>query len=281
MSPTLGEAQAFGRAELAESDSPDVDVQILLCFVLECSPVRLMTASEATLTEPQWQQYSALIQRRKQGEPVAHIIGSRGFWSLDLAVDASTLIPRPDTELLVSLVLSKLKPGMRIVDLGTGTGAIALSLAAERPDISVMATDLQAAALRLAERNRLSHDLKNVSLVQMAWLGGFQSQVFDLIVSNPPYIERTDPHLTRGDVRFEPLTALVSGEDGLDDIRQIVSQARRCLKPGGWLLLEHGYDQSERVQNLFRDAGFEQVTAHQDFGGQDRAVMGQLTEFSG
>jgi release factor glutamine methyltransferase len=133
----------------------------------------------------------------------------------------------------------------------------------------------------LAERNRLSHDLKNVSLVQMAWLGGFQSQVFDLIVSNPPYIERTDPHLTRGDVRFEPLTALVSGEDGLDDIRQIVSQARRCLKPGGWLLLEHGYDQSERVQNLFRDAGFEQVTAHQDFGGQDRAVMGQLTEFSG
>lgn len=281
MSPTLGEAQAFGRAELAESDSSDVDVQILLCFVLECSPVRLMTASEATLTEPQWQQYSALIQRRKQGEPVAHIIGSRGFWSLDLAVDASTLIPRPDTELLVSLVLSKLKPGMCIVDLGTGTGAIALSLAAERPDISVMATDLQAAALRLAERNRLSHDLKNVSLVQMAWLGGFQSQVFDLIVSNPPYIERTDPHLTRGDVRFEPLTALVSGEDGLDDIRQIVSQARRCLKPGGWLLLEHGYDQSERVQNLFRDAGFEQVTAHQDFGGQDRAVMGQLTEFSG
>jgi release factor glutamine methyltransferase len=281
MSPTLGEAQAFGRAELAESDSPDVDVQILLCFVLECSPVRLMTASEASLTEPQWQQYSALIQRRKQGEPVAHIIGSRGFWSLDLAVDASTLIPRPDTELLVSLVLSKLKPGMRIVDLGTGTGAIALSLAAERPDISVIATDLQAAALRLAERNRLSHDLKNVSLVQMAWLGGFQSQVFDLIVSNPPYIERTDPHLTRGDVRFEPLTALVSGEDGLDDIRQIVSQARRCLKPGGWLLLEHGYDQSERVQNLFRDAGFEQVTAHQDFGGQDRAVMGQLTELSG
>lgn len=276
MSPTLGEAQAFGRAELAESDSPDVDVQILLCFVLECSPVRLMTASEATLTEPQWQQFSALIERRKQGEPVAHIIGSRGFWSLDLAVDASTLIPRPDTELLVSLALSKLQPGMRIVDLGTGTGAIALSLAAEKPDITVIATDLQAAALRLAERNRLSHELGNVSLVQMAWLGGFQSQVFDLVVSNPPYIEQTDPHLTQGDVRFEPLTALVSGEDGLDDIRQIVKQARRCLKPGGWLLVEHGYDQSERVQALFHEAGFEQITAHQDFGGQDRVVMGQL-----
>lgn len=281
MSPTLGEAQAFGRAELAESDSPDVDVQILLCFVLECSPVRLMTASEASLTEAQWQQFSSLIQRRKQGEPVAHIIGSRGFWSLDFAVDASTLIPRPDTELLVSLALTKLKPEMRIVDLGTGTGAIALSLAAERPDITVIATDVQAAAISLAERNRLRHDLNNVSLLQMAWLGGFQSQVFDLIVSNPPYIERIDPHLAQGDVRFEPLTALVSGEDGLDDIRQIVSQARRCLKPGGWLLLEHGYDQSERVQNLLREAGFEQITAHQDFGGQDRAVMGQLYDFSG
>jgi release factor glutamine methyltransferase len=280
MSPTLGEAQAFGRAELAESDSPDVDVQILLCFVLECSPVRLMTASDASLTESQWQQFSALIECRKQGEPVAHIIGSRGFWSLDLAVDASTLIPRPDTELLVSLALPKLQPGMRVVDLGTGTGAIALSLAAEKPEILVMATDLQPAALRLAERNRLSHELNNVYLVQMTWLGGFKSQAFDLIVSNPPYIESTDPHLAQGDVRFEPLTALVSGEDGLDDIRQIVSQARRCLKPGGWLLVEHGYDQSERVQTLFGEAGFEQISAHQDFGGQDRAVMGQLDAFT-
>jgi release factor glutamine methyltransferase len=280
MSPTLGEAQAFGRAELAESDSPDVDVQILLCFVLECSPVRLMTASDASLTESQWQQFSALIECRKQGEPVAHIIGSRGFWSLDLAVDASTLIPRPDTELLVSLALPKLQPGMRVVDLGTGTGAIALSLAAEKPEILVIATDLQPAALRLAERNRLSHELNNVYLVQMTWLGGFKSQAFDLIVSNPPYIESTDPHLAQGDVRFEPLTALVSGEDGLDDIRQIVSQARRCLKPGGWLLVEHGYDQSERVQTLFDEAGFEQISAHQDFGGQDRAVMGQLGAFT-
>jgi release factor glutamine methyltransferase len=280
MSPTLGEAQAFGRAELAGTDSPDIDVQILLCFVLECSPVRLMTATEATLTEAQWQTFSQLIERRKQGEPVAHLTGSRGFWSLDLAVDASTLIPRPDTELLVSLALAKLKPGMCVADLGTGTGAIALSLAAERPDIHVIATDLQADALTLAERNRQRHELENVSLIRMAWLGGFQSQVFDLIVSNPPYIEVSDPHLSQGDVRFEPLSALVSGEDGLDDIRQIVTQARRCLKPDGWLLVEHGYDQSQRVQALFVEAGFEQVSAHQDFGGQDRAVMGQLRDIS-
>jgi release factor glutamine methyltransferase len=280
MSPTLGEAQAFGRAELAGTDSPDIDVQILLCFVLECSPVRLMTATGATLTEAQWQTFSQLIERRKQGEPVAHLTGSRGFWSLDLAVDASTLIPRPDTELLVSLALAKLKPDMCVADLGTGTGAIALSLAAERPDIHVIATDLQADALTLAERNRQRHELENVSLIRMAWLGGFQSQVFNLIVSNPPYIEVSDPHLSQGDVRFEPLSALVSGEDGLDDIRQIVSQARRCLKPDGWLLVEHGYDQSQRVQALFVEAGFEQVSAHQDFGGQDRAVMGQLRDIS-
>lgn len=280
MSPTLGEAQAFGRAELAGTDSPDVDVQVLLCHVLECSPVRLMTATDAVLTDSQWQIYSQLIERRKQGEPVAHLTGSRGFWSLDLAVDASTLIPRPDTELLVSLALAKLKPGMRVADLGTGTGAIALSLAAEHPDIRVIATDLQGAALKLAERNRRNHDLSNVSLAQMIWLGGFQSAVFDLIVSNPPYIESRDPHLSQGDVRFEPLSALVSGEDGLDDIRQIVSQARRCLRPNGWLLVEHGYDQSQRVCALFDDAGFEQVSAHQDFGGQDRAVMGQLPDLS-
>lgn len=277
---TIHDAQVYGRIELADSPSPDIDVQLLLCFVLECSPVRLITASEASLTELQWQHFSQLIERRKQGEPVAHIIGSRGFWSLDLAVDASTLIPRPDTELLVSLALSKLRRGMCIADLGTGTGAIALSLAAERSDIKVIATDLQPAAIRLAERNRHSHDLSNVSLVQMAWLGGFQPQVFDLIISNPPYIEQTDPHLSQGDVRFEPLTALISGKDGLDDIRQIVTQARRCLKPGGWLLVEHGYDQSERVQALFSEAGFDHITAHQDFGGQDRAVMAQLNELT-
>lgn len=277
MQPNVLEALAYGRSELKQGISPDIDTQFLLCHVLECHPTRLITSPEAELTAEQWQQFRHLISRRKQGEPVAHLTGNRGFWTLDLAVDASTLIPRPDTELLVSLALSKLNKGMRVADLGTGTGAIALSLAAERPDVRFVATDLQFAALRLAQKNAQKHTINNVTFMQMSWLRGIQPQSFDVIVSNPPYIELADPHLLQGDVRFEPLTALVSGEDGLDDLRLIVSQAKKALKPGGWLLVEHGHDQSQRVQSLFSDAGFEEISAHQDFGGQDRAVMGRLT----
>jgi len=277
MQPTVHEALAFGRAELSDSVSPDVDVQVLLCHVLQCNPTRLHVSPELELEQSQWQQFSLLVERRKQGEPVAHLTGNRGFWSLDLLVDNSTLIPRPDTELLVSLALSKIKPNITVIDLGTGTGAIALSLAAEKPDISVIATDFSFAAIQLAQKNAVRHQLDNVRFFTMSWLSAFKPASFDLIVSNPPYIERHDPHLSEGDVRFEPLSALVSGADGLADIRQIVLQAATCLKQNGWLLVEHGFDQSDRVQQLFADAGFEQISAHQDFGGQDRAVMGQLT----
>lgn len=277
MLPSIQEASAFGRTELSDSISPDVDVQVLLCYVLECSPTRLLTAPEAELTKEQWQQFVDLISRRKQGEPVAHLTGNRGFWTLDLAVDASTLIPRPDTELLVSLALSKIDPDMLVADLGTGTGAIALSLAAEKPDTFFIASDLQFAALQLAKKNVISHDLNNVALVQMSWLRGIKPRSFNVIISNPPYIREADPHLLEGDVRFEPRLALVSGPDGLEDIRLIAKQAAQSLKPGGWLLVEHGYDQSSQVQMIFAEAGFEDISAHQDFGGQDRAVMGQLT----
>lgn len=278
MLPTIQEARAYGLAELNGSLSPDVDVQYLLCHVLVCHPTRLMTSPEVELTDAQWQQFADLIARRKLGEPVAHLTGSRGFWSLELEVDNSTLIPRPDTELLVSLCLPKLQKGMTAADLGTGTGAIALSLASEKSGVQFVATDLQFAALKLAKKNAFKHDLNNVSFLQMSWLGGFQPGCFDLIVSNPPYIRTDDPHLLQGDVRFEPRSALVSGDDGLDDIRRITEQALICLKPGGWLLVEHGYDQSQQVQDCLRLAGFEQISAHQDFGGQNRAVMGQRPE---
>ncbi|WP_438971451.1 peptide chain release factor N(5)-glutamine methyltransferase [Methylophaga sp.] len=277
MRPTVLEALAFGRAELSPSISPDVDAQVMLCHVMQCNPTRLHVSPELELDDEQWQQFSHLIDRRKQGEPVAHLTGSRGFWTLDLLVDKSTLIPRPDTELLVSLALSKIQPQMNVIDLGTGTGAIALSLAAEKTSIQVTASDYSFAALQLAKKNARKHALDNVSFINMSWLAGFQPGSFDLVVSNPPYIEKLDPHLTQGDVRFEPVSALVSGEDGLDDIRQIVTQAAKCLKQHGWLLIEHGFDQSARVQQLFADAGFDKISAHQDFGGQDRAVMGQLT----
>jgi release factor glutamine methyltransferase len=276
MNYTLGLALEFGRECLAGSDGADIDARMLLCHVMQCSPTRLHSNPEMPMSPKQWQQYQQLIEARAAGRPVAHLTGVRGFWTLDLAVDDSTLIPRADTELLVSLALGKLQAGMQVADLGTGSGAIALALASERPDISVLATDFSFKALQLARRNAERHDIYNVRFLQMSWLRGFHERCFDFIVSNPPYIELSDAHLQRGDVRFEPRSALVSGEDGLDDIRQIVEQAGQHLKKGGWLLVEHGYDQSARVQSLFTAFGFEQVLAHQDFGGHDRAVMGQL-----
>ena len=277
MPVTLREALSFGRTELSASASPDVDVQVLLCHVMQCQPSFLHIEPDYQLTEGQWQQFAELIARRKHGHPVAYLTGMRGFWSLDLEVNEATLIPRPDTELLVSLALGKLGPGMKMVDLGTGSGAIALALAAEKPDISIIATDYSMSALATAKQNAKQHQIDNVEFVQMSWLRGFNDASFDLVVSNPPYIRAQDPHLRQGDVRFEPMSALISGADGLDDLRQIIAQSQRCLKTNGWLLVEHGYDQAEAVQQLLVQAGFDHVSSHQDFGGQDRAVMGQLT----
>ncbi len=277
MQPSIREAQAYGRTCLVDSNSPDVDVQYLLCHLLNCTPTRLLLDAEIDLTEQQWRDFKQFIARRQSGEPIAHITGSRGFWSLDFAVNDSTLIPRADTELLVALALTKVQPGMRIIDLGTGSGAIALSIAHERPDISMVASDFQSQAVKLAQQNAQMYALENVEFIQASWLNACQPKQFDMVISNPPYIEADDPHLKQGDVRFEPLSALISGADGLNDIRQIIRQAASCLKPNGWLLIEHGHDQSLAVQQLFSKAGFSQISAHQDFGGNDRAVMGQLT----
>jgi len=274
--PTLKQASAWGRERLQGTDSPDVDVQVLLSHVMECSATTIHMWPEREMTASQWQQFEVYIAERLSGRPVAHIIGYRGFWSLDLAVDDSTLIPRPDTELLVSLALPHIKPNTLVADLGTGSGAIALALASEKPNSFFIATDYSMPAVQLAQRNAKQNQITNIAFVRGSWLRSFRVQSFDLIISNPPYIEDDDPHLQQGDVRFEPLSALIAGTDGLDDIRQIIVQATSQLKNKGWLLLEHGYDQSARVQALMHDAGFENIQPHQDFGGQDRAVMGQL-----
>lgn len=221
--------------------------------------------------------YAALVHRRENGEPVAYITGRRGFWTLDLEVTSDTLIPRPETELLVELALERLPRGLdaQIADLGTGSGAIALAMASERPHARVMATDASAAALQVARRNAQRLRLDNVEFLQGDWLEPLTFRRFTLILSNPPYIESDDPHLGRGDLRFEPASALASGSDGLDDIRRIVDEARAYLEPGGWLLFEHGWNQGAAARQLLEAAGYIKVFTAQDLEERDRVSGGR------
>lgn len=271
---TILEALQWARIQLIASPSLRADSEALLCHVLDCQPLALITSPEKTLSTEQQQLFVSLIEQRQQGIPVAYLTGTRGFWSLDLQVNQHTLIPRPDTELLVSLALEKIQPGMRVADLGTGSGAIALAIKAECKDIWMLATDYSAEALTMAKHNAEKNQLE-VHFVRAQWLEAFQPESFDLIVSNPPYIRADDPHLTSGDLRFEPLTALASGEDGLQDIQQLVRQSADILNSQGWLMVEHGYDQSVEVQAIFQQNGFTNIQAYQDYGQQDRVVIGQ------
>jgi len=222
--------------------------------------------------------FDALLARRAGGEPLAYIVGRRGFWTLDLQVSPATLIPRPETERLVELALARLPADrpLRIADLGTGTGAIALALAGERPSARVVATDVSDDALRIARANAASHDIANVEFRQGSWLAPLAGERFDLIASNPPYIADGDPHLARGDLRFEPAGALSSGADGLDAIREIVAAAPAHLAPGGWLLLEHGWDQGAAIRALLAAAGFADVATETDLEQRDRVSLGRL-----
>jgi len=221
----------------------------------------------------------ALLRRRLAGEPVAYLTGRRGFWTLDLEVDATTLIPRPETERLVELVLQRLPqdPGVQVADLGTGSGAIALAVASERPHAQILASDASAGALAVAARNAARHGLGNVRFVHGGadWFAPLQGQRFHLIASNPPYIADEDVHLRQGDLRFEPATALASGPDGLDDIRRIVAGAPAYLHAAGWLLLEHGWDQGAAIRALLVQAGFDAVSTEQDLEQRDRVTLGR------
>ncbi|MGR5945855.1 peptide chain release factor N(5)-glutamine methyltransferase [Enterobacter sp. C4G1] len=261
---------------LSESESPKRDAEILLEFVTGKTRTYLLAFGETVLTAEQETQLEALLSRRKTGEPVAHLVGEREFWSLPLYVSAATLIPRPDTECLVEQALARL-PATRcsILDLGTGTGAIALALASERPDCDVTAVDVMPDAVVLALRNQERLGLSNVTVLQSSWFSALSNRTFAMIVSNPPYIDERDPHLAQGDVRFEPLTALVAANEGLADLDHIVSTSRQHLLPGGWLLVEHGWTQGEAVRALFSAAGYTAVETCRDYGGNDRLTLGQ------
>lgn len=268
-------AQAINR--LSESDSPRRDAEILLGHVTGKARTYILAFGETSLTPPQLAELETLLDRRQRGEPVAHLIGEREFWSLPLLVSPATLIPRPDTECLVEQALARLPAtACRILDLGTGTGAIALALASERPDCQVTAVDFMPDAAALAARNAERLAITNVTVLQSHWFAALTGQSFTMIVSNPPYIDETDPHLDQGDVRFEPKTALVAADHGLADLAHIIDHGRHFLTPDGMMLLEHGWTQGEAVRALFQLAGYLDVVTCRDYGDNERLTIGRF-----
>jgi release factor glutamine methyltransferase len=254
-----------------------VDAELLLLHILQRPSSWLYTHADDVLEMDVQTTYAALVDRRAAGEPLAYITGRRGFWSLDLEVTPATLIPRPETELLVEQALQRLPvdAACDVADLGTGSGAIALAIACERPGARVVATDASSDALVVAQRNAQRHGIANVAFMQGDWLAPLAGRRFEVIVSNPPYIEAADPHLGQGDLRFEPAGALAAGADGLDDIRRIVRDARKHLQPGGWLLFEHGWNQGDAARQLLREAGYAEVFTARDLELRDRVSGGR------
>jgi release factor glutamine methyltransferase len=277
-----------------DSSGARIEVQSLLQHVLNVSRAYLLAHPEYCLSGSGQTRYEALLQRRLEGEPVAYLLGEREFFGLIFKVTSATLIPRPETELLVELALQRISPpaheldsldpasplgegrSLRVLDLGTGCGAIALSIAHARSDVEIVAVDAFPAALAVARANAERLGISNAAFAQSDWYTALDAQRFDLIVSNPPYVAAGDPHLRQGDLRFEPPSALSSGDDGLDDIRRIVAEAPAHLQSNGWLLLEHGYDQAAQVRELMQQAGFSAVFSAGDLAGIERVSGGFL-----
>jgi release factor glutamine methyltransferase len=287
--PTLGEALAQALTRLAASidagpedtmaiDDARADAEILLAEATGRPRHHAYAWPDARLEPAQIAAYRALVERRARGEPVAHISARRGFWTFELEVTTDTLIPRPETERLVEIALA-LAPGrgkLRALDLGTGTGAVALALATERPGWTLVASDVAQASLQVARRNAARLGVRNIGFRRGDWLGAVAGERFDLIVSNPPYVADGDAHLEHGDVRFEPRLALLGGTDGLDAVRAIAADAGDHLEPGGWLALEHGFDQGAALRALLAALGYDELLTHRDHAGHERVTIARL-----
>jgi release factor glutamine methyltransferase len=275
---TVAVAQREAAARLGTEESAG-EASLLLAHALGVERAWLIAHGSDLLSTESAARFELLIARRAAGEPIAYLVGRRGFHALELDVGPAVLIPRPETELLVDLALARTPEdrALEVVDLGTGSGAIALAIAAARPHARVLATDASAAALAVARANAERLGIANVDFVEGSWWAPLAGRRFDLVVSNPPYIADSDPHLDLGDLRFEPRSALASGADGLDDLRCIAAGAVAHLKSSGVLLVEHGHDQGESVRALFAAAGLDPITTHRDLEGRERVTTGVMT----
>jgi release factor glutamine methyltransferase len=272
---TIRSLQSWARDKLSPDPLARLESDILLCHVLEVSLSFLLANPEFKVPLERRTVFMDLLQRRKQGEPIAYLTGKRSFWTLELQVSPDVLIPRPETERLVELALDKIPKDShwRIADLGTGSGCIALAIASERPGCEIHATELSEPALKLANENALKYGLANVQFYPGSWLQPLSGK-FQIIVSNPPYVSQNDPHLRKGDCRYEPSMALSSGDDGLAAIQEIISSAAIKLQAGGWLLVEHGFDQAKQVRDLFHLGGYVSIGTETDMAGLDRVTFG-------
>jgi release factor glutamine methyltransferase len=272
---TVASALAAASARLGGEEAR-ADAELLLAHVLAKPRSWLYAWIDAPLPPEAAAAFAALLHRRMQGEPVAYLVGRREFWSLDLEVTPATLVPRPETELLVELGLARLpaQGAPRVLDLGTGSGAIALAIAGERPDARVSAVDSSAGALAVAQRNAARLGLDRVRFLRSDWFSAVRDESFELVLANPPYLADDDPHLREGSLPFEPADALASGRDGLDDLRVICAQAPAHLSPGAWLLFEHGFAQGEAARTLLQAQGFAQVQSWRDLEGRERVSGG-------
>lgn len=274
----IEDAIAWAKSQLKASTSSDVDAKVLLCHALDKPTSFLFTWPEFELNDTQRSVFTDCVKQRAKGKPIAYITGIRDFWTLTLKTSPATLIPRPDTEVLVEQALACASgfqnEAIDICDLGTGTGAIALALASELPKSNVLGVDFIADAVELATHNATLNKINNASFKQSDWFSSVEAGKFNLIVSNPPYVETNSPYLQQGDVRFEPDSALISGEDGLEDIRHIIHLAPSFLCDAGALLFEHGFEQGQAVRNLLVQRGFSAVKTVQDYSGLDRVTLG-------
>jgi len=268
---------AWGAKQLLHSETPRLDAEILLCFVLNVERSYLYAWRDKIVSKKQYVNYQSFILRRANGEPIAYLTGNKSFWSLDVNVNSATLIPRPETELLVEQALAHLpvQHSGVIIDLGTGSGAIALSLAKERQNYQIIATDFAINALIVAQLNARRLNLKNIQFLTSNWFSALGKMQAKLILSNPPYIAENDEHLLKDGVKYEPRTALVSKNNGLADLQHIIEQAQCYLIEKGWLLVEHGYQQSEAVQAFFKKQGYSCIETYRDLAGLPRVTVGQ------